>query len=53
MRKERGLELTDRIALTVPEAQRELADRHGEWIAREVLATELRVAGDELKLEKT
>jgi isoleucyl-tRNA synthetase len=53
LRKERGLELTDRIALTVPAAQRELADRHGDWIAREVLATELRVAGGELKLEKT
>ena len=52
LRKERGLELTDRIVLTVPEAQRELADRHGEWIAREVLATELRVAGDEVTLEK-
>ena len=53
LRKERGLELTDRIVLTVPEAQRELVDRHGGWIAREVLATELRVAGDELQLEKT
>jgi isoleucyl-tRNA synthetase len=53
LRKERGLELTDRIVLTVPETQRELADRHGEWIAREVLATELRVAGDELQLEKS
>jgi len=31
---------------------RELADRHGEWIAREVLATEIRVGGDELELEK-
>ena len=53
LRKERGFELTDRIVLTVPEAQRELVDRHGGWIAREVLATELRVAGDELQLEKT
>jgi isoleucyl-tRNA synthetase len=53
LRKERGFELTDRIVLTVPDAQRELAERHGDWIAREVLATELRVAGDELGLEKT
>jgi isoleucyl-tRNA synthetase len=53
LRKERGFELTDRIVLTVPDAQRELADRHGDWVAREVLATELRVAGDELKLEKS
>jgi isoleucyl-tRNA synthetase len=52
LRKERGLELTDRIVLTVPESQRELADRHGGWIAREVLATELRVGGDEVALEK-
>ena len=53
LRKERGLELTDRIALTVPDPQRELAERHGDWIAREVLATEVRVAGDELTLEKS
>jgi isoleucyl-tRNA synthetase len=52
LRKERGFELTDRIVLTVPDAQRELAERHGDWIAREVLATELRV-GDELTLEKS
>jgi isoleucyl-tRNA synthetase len=52
LRKERGFELTDRIVLTLPEEQRELRERHGDWIAREVLATELRVAGDELKLEK-
>ncbi len=52
LRKEQGFELTDRIVLTVPEALRELADRHGDWIAREVLATEIRVAGGELELEK-
>jgi len=53
LRKERGFELTDRIVLTVPDGHRELAERHGDWIAREVLATELRVAGDELGLEKS
>jgi isoleucyl-tRNA synthetase len=53
LRKEQGFELTDRIVLAVPEAQRELVDRHGDWIAREVLATEIRIAGDELKLEKS
>jgi isoleucyl-tRNA synthetase len=53
LRKERGFELTDRIVLTVPEADRELTDRHGDWIKREVLAPEIRVAGDELKLEKS
>ena len=53
LRKEQGFELTDRIVLTAPEAQREVVDRHGDWIAREVLATEIRVAGDELALEKS
>jgi isoleucyl-tRNA synthetase len=52
LRKEQGFELTDRIVLTAPEAQRGLVDRHGDWIGREVLATEIRIAGDELKLEK-
>ena len=53
LRKELGFELTDRIGLTVPEAQRELVERHGDWIAREVLAAEVRVAGDELELKKS
>ena len=53
LRKERGFELTDRIALTLPEESRELLERHGEWIAREVLATEISAAGAELRLEKT
>ena len=52
LRKEEGFELTDRIVLTVPEAQRGLVEHHGDWIAREVLATEITVAGGELKLEK-
>jgi isoleucyl-tRNA synthetase len=52
MRKERGFELTDRITLTVPEQMRVLVDRHGEWIAREVLATEIHIGGDGLTLEK-
>jgi isoleucyl-tRNA synthetase len=51
LRKERGLELTDRIALTVPEAQRDLVERHGDWIAREVLAVDTNV-GAELGIEK-
>jgi isoleucyl-tRNA synthetase len=45
LRKERGFELTDRIALTVPEAQRKLAGCHDEWISREVLATSIDVGG--------
>jgi isoleucyl-tRNA synthetase len=52
LRKEQGFELTDRIVLTIPEARRELVERHGNWIAREVLATEIRL-GDELTLEKS
>jgi len=53
MRKEQGLELTDRIVLTVPERMRTLVERHADWIKGEVLATEIRVAGDEISLAKT
>jgi len=52
LRKQQGLELTDRIVLTVPEAHRELVERHGEWIAGEVLATGIDAAGEALVLEK-
>src|SRR5207302_6407562 len=52
LRKEQGLELTDRIVLTVPAAQAELADRHGDWIAREVLATSIDV-GEALEIQKS
>ena len=45
MRKEQGLELTDRIVLTVPDALSEVVDRHGAWIEGEVLAVEIRVGG--------
>ncbi len=37
MRKDAGLELTDRIAVTLPEAQSELL-RHVDWIKEETLA---------------
>jgi isoleucyl-tRNA synthetase len=53
LRKEQGFELADRVALTVPEELRVLVELHGEWVSREVLATEIRVSGDELKLEKS
>jgi isoleucyl-tRNA synthetase len=53
LRKEQGFELSDRVVLTVPEELRELVERHGEWVAREVLATEIRVSGEELGLEKS
>jgi isoleucyl-tRNA synthetase len=52
MRREQGLELTDRVVLTVPETQRELTQRHGDWIAGEVLATEIRVEGDAIAVAK-
>ena len=42
MRKDAGLELTDRIALTIPEADADLLD-HAEWIAKETLATTVEV----------
>jgi isoleucyl-tRNA synthetase len=46
MRRDEGYELTDRIVLTVPEAESELIERHGDWIKDEVLATEIRIDGD-------
>jgi isoleucyl-tRNA synthetase len=52
LRKERGLELTDRIALTVPEEMRRLLDTHGAWVKSEVLAVDVDF-GAELKFEKS
>ncbi len=46
MRKEEGLELTDRIVLTVPQTESELVERHGDWIKDETLAVEIRIDGD-------
>ena len=45
MRKEQGLELTDRIAVTLPRSHADLVERHEEWIKREVLAVFLRTDG--------
>jgi len=47
MRKEQGLELTDRIAVTVPAADADLVERHAEWIKAEVLAVSLDADGIE------
>jgi isoleucyl-tRNA synthetase len=44
MRKDAGLELTDRIRVTLPEADADLL-QHEEWIKEEVLATEIRTDG--------
>jgi isoleucyl-tRNA synthetase len=52
MRKEAGLGLSDRIALTLPESDRDLlVDR--DWIAAEVLATSIDVAPvDQVSVER-
>ncbi len=44
MRKEAGLELTDRITVTLPEAQAELL-RHADWIKEETLAVSIETDG--------
>jgi isoleucyl-tRNA synthetase len=43
LRKQHGLELTDRIGLILPASQADLLEEHGDWIAAEVLATSVRV----------
>ncbi len=50
MRKEAGLELTDRIVVTLPEAASDLL-AHAEWIKEEVLAVEIRTDGGSGKPE--
>ncbi len=53
MRKEAGLELTDRISVTLPASEAELVSRHGEWIKGEVLAVSLGAGnGSELAIAK-
>ena len=47
MRKEQGLELTDRIAVTLPAADADLVERHADWIKAEVLAVSLETDGVE------
>jgi isoleucyl-tRNA synthetase len=50
MRKDAGLEITDRIALTLPQADSDLLE-HQDWIALETLATRVEL-GDELRIDK-
>ncbi len=45
MRKEQGLELTDRIAVRLPPADLDLIEHHAEWIKGEVLAVSLETVG--------
>ncbi len=53
-RKDDGLELTDRIVVRLPRGLGELVERHGEWIAREVLATSVELDDvDEPQIAKT
>ncbi len=52
VRKDAGLELTDRIRLTLPEADDDLLE-HADWIARETLAVSVEASGSELSLEKS
>jgi hypothetical protein len=51
MRKEAGLELTDRIALTLPAADHEALGAHEDWIARETLAVRVE-PGDALAIDR-
>jgi isoleucyl-tRNA synthetase len=44
MRKDAGLELTDRIVVTLPEAESDLLE-HAEWIKNEVLAVAIETDG--------
>jgi isoleucyl-tRNA synthetase len=52
LRKERGLELTDRIAVTVPASQSDLLPEHGDWIKQETLAVRIEADGGSLEIEK-
>jgi isoleucyl-tRNA synthetase len=53
MRRDQGLDLTDRIAVTLPEGDAALLE-HADWIKREVLARRLEVDGglEEPAIEK-
>jgi isoleucyl-tRNA synthetase len=45
MRKEAGLELTDRISVTLPSSESDLLEQHAEWIKDEVLAVSIDADG--------
>jgi hypothetical protein len=45
MRKKAGLELTDRIVVTLPASESDLLDHHAEWIKSEVLAVSIEADG--------
>jgi isoleucyl-tRNA synthetase len=54
LRRDRGFEISDRVKVVVPERWRDVVEQHGDWVAGEVLATEL-TAGDvdEPQIERT
>ena len=45
LRRDRGFEISDRVKVVVGDRWRDVVERHGDWVAGEVLATELE-AGD-------
>jgi isoleucyl-tRNA synthetase len=51
LRKELGLELTDRISLIIPDADADLL-AHAEWIKAETLAVVLEADGGEIRIAK-
>jgi isoleucyl-tRNA synthetase len=51
MRKEAGLALTDRIALTIPSREEDVLE-HADWIKAETLATSLEAAGEDVVLAR-
>jgi isoleucyl-tRNA synthetase len=51
-RKQEGLEITDRIVVTLAASDADLVPVHGEWIKQETLAVELRIDGAALEIEK-
>ena len=52
MRKEQGFELTDRIRISLPAAQKQLLE-HEDWIKQETLAVEIETdGGSELEIAK-
>jgi isoleucyl-tRNA synthetase len=50
LRRDAGLEVTDRISLSIPAAEEALLE-HRDWIAAETLAEDVQV-GDELAVRK-
>jgi isoleucyl-tRNA synthetase len=51
-RKQEGLDITDRIVVTLAATDADLIPAHGDWIKQETLAVELRVDGAALEIEK-